>query len=99
MELYNAAWHCSSCMQTMQHLVNKIESFSHKGYNDPYILNPQRLLQKVRKGEDLFERETEVFDRVDDNMDVPKYLLQDGNRQKFAYMLDRDPQNANFQDT
>ena len=99
LELYNAAWHCSSCMQTMQHLVNKIESFSHKGYNDPYILNPQRLLEKVRKGEDLFERETEVFDRLDDNMDVPKYLLQDGNRPKFAYMLDRDPPNANFQDT
>lgn len=98
-EFYNAAWHCSSCMQTMKHLVNKIESFSHKGYNDPYILNPQRLLQKVRQGEDLFERETEVFDRVDDNMDVPKYVLQDGNPQKFAYMLDRDPQNANFQDT
>ena len=98
-ELYNAAWHCSSCMQTMQHLVNKIESFSHKGYNDPYILDRQRLLQKVRKGEDLFERETEVFDRLDDNMDVPKYLLQEGNRQKFAYMLDRDPLNANFQDT
>ena len=98
-ELYNAAWHCSSCMPTMQHMVNKIESFSHKGYNQPYFLDRQRLLQKVRKGEDLFERETEVFDRLDDNMDVPRYLLQDGNRQKFAYLLDRDPPNANFQDT
>lgn len=98
-ELYNAAWHCSSCMQTIQHLVNKIESFSHKGYNHPYFLDPQRLLQKVRRGEDLFERKTEIFDRVDDNTDVPKYLLQHGNRQKFAYMLDRDPLNANFQDT
>ncbi len=98
-ELYNAAWHCSSCMQTMQHLVNKIESFSHKGYNQPYFLDPQRLLQKIRRGEDLFERETEVFDRVDDNKDVPMYLLEERNRQKFAYILDRDPPNANFQDT
>ena len=98
-ELYNAAWHCSSCMQTMQHLVNKIESFSHKGYNQPYFLDPQRLLQKVRRGEDLFERETEIFDRVDDNKDIPTYLLQERNRQKFAYMLDRDAPNANFQDT
>ena len=78
--------------------MNKIESFSHKGYNDPYFLNPQRLLEKVRKGEDLFERETEIFDRLDDNVDVPKFLLQEGNREKFAYMLDRDPPNANFQD-
>ena len=99
LELYNAAWHCSSCMQTMQHMVNKIQSFSHKGYNQPYFLDQQRLLQKVRRGEDLFERETEIFDRLDDNMDVPKYLLQEENRQKFAYILDRDPPNANFQDT
>lgn len=99
MELYNAAWHCSSCMQTMQHLVNKIESFSHKGYNHPYILDRPRLLEKIRRGEDIFERETELFDRLDENMDVPKYLLQEGNRQKFAYLLDRDPPNANFQDT
>ena len=99
LDLYNAAWHCSSCMPTMQHLVNKIESFSHAGYNHPYILDQARLLQKIRKGEDLFERETEIFDRLDENMDVPAYLLQEGNRQKFAYMLDRDPPNANFQDT
>ena len=98
-EVYNAAWHCSSCMQTMVHMVNKIQSFSHKGYNQPYFLDRQRLLQKVRQGEDLFERETEIFDRLDDNMDVPKYLLQEENRQKFAYILDRDPPNANFQDT
>ena len=86
-------------MPTMQHLVNKIESFSHKGYNDPYFLDPPRLLQRVRKGEDLFDRKTEIFDRLDDNLDVPKYLLQEANRQKFAYMLDRDPLNANFKDT
>ena len=97
-DLYNSAWHCSSCMPKIQHLINKIESFSHKGYNQPYFLNPQRLLQRVRRGEDIFERETEVFDRLDNNMDVPRYLLQERNRQKFAYMLDRDPPNANFMD-
>lgn len=55
-------------------------------------------MQKVRRGEDLFEREKEMYDRIDGNPDVPAYLQTEENRKKFAYMLDRDPQNANFQD-
>ena len=82
----------------MADLKNKITSFSHKSYNQPYFLDEGRLLRKVRKGEDLFEREGEVYDRVDDNPDVPAYLRNGDNRRKFAYMIDRDPQNANFQD-
>ena len=97
-ELYSSAWHCSSCFPTMKDLKNKITSFSHKGYNQPYFLETERLLEKVRTGEDLFEREKELYDRIDDNADIPKYLCKEKNRQRFAYMLDRDPQNANFQD-
>ncbi|KAL9098118.1 MAG: hypothetical protein Q9163_006161 [Psora crenata] len=97
-ELYNSAWHCSSCFPTMWELQNKITSFSHKGYNQAYYLDAERLLQKVRWGEDLFERKKELYDRIDDNPDLPTYLRREENRQKFAYMLDRDPPNGNFQD-
>lgn len=82
----------------MGELKSKITSFSHKHYNQPYFLDTRRLLQKVRRGEDLFEREKEMYDRIDENPDVPAYLQTEQNRKKFAYMLDRDPQNANFQD-
>jgi beta-1,4-mannosyl-glycoprotein beta-1,4-N-acetylglucosaminyltransferase len=82
----------------IRELKNKITSFSHKHYNQPYFLDTNRLLHKVRRGEDLFEREKELYDRIDDNPDVPAYLQTEENRKKFAYMLDRDPQNANFQD-
>ena len=87
----------------MAGLVDKIESFSHKAYNHPYILNSTKLLEKIRRGEDLFERrefegKEEAFDRVDGNRDIPSYLMKEENRQKFAYLLDRDPPNANFQD-
>ena len=102
-QLYNAAWHYSSCFSTMAGLINKIESFSHKAYNHPYILNSTKLVHEVRRGEDIFERKQyegkeEAFDRVDDNRDIPSYLMDQNIRQKFAYMLDRDPPNANFQD-
>ena len=97
-ELFNAGWHCSSCMPSLDDMVNKITSFSHKGYNQPYYTHRGRLLQVVRQGVDLFEREGEIYDRIDDNPDVPAFLKEKEARQKFAYMLDRDPENANFQD-
>ena len=81
----------------MADVKNKITSFSHKGYNQPYFLDEQRLLQNVRMGRDLFERESEVFDRVDGNVDVPEYLKGEG-KGKFEYLLDRDPASGNFGD-
>ena len=81
----------------MADMKNKITSFSHKGYNQPYFLDEQRLLQNVRMGKDLFERETEIFDRMDDNPDIPRYLKRD-HEKKYDYLLNRDPLNANFVD-
>lgn len=97
-ELFNAGWHCSSCMPSLKDMVTKITSFSHKGYNQPYFTHRGRLLQVVRQGVDLFERKGETYDRIDENPDVPVYLRTEEARQKFAYLLDRDPINANFQD-
>ena len=96
--MHNAVRHCSSYMPTLRNLINKITSFSHKVYNHQYILDPPRLLQKIRKGEDMSERKNGIFDRGENNMDVPMYIMKPENRQNFAYMLDRDPPNANFQD-
>ncbi len=84
--------------RTMGDLRNKITSFSHKGYNQPYFLDTARLLHRIRRGEDLFERPKELYDRIDDNPDIPAYLQREDNRQKFAYMLDRDSPNGNFRD-
>ncbi|KAK4692790.1 hypothetical protein P7C71_g4484, partial [Lecanoromycetidae sp. Uapishka_2] len=56
------------------------------------------LLRTVWRGKDLFERDKEVYDRIDENPDIPAYLQTEENRKRFAYMLDRDPPNANFQD-
>ena len=97
-ELYSSAWHCSSCFSIMADLKNKITSFSHKDFNQPYFLDTDRLLQVVRRGEDLFEREGQLYDRIDDNPDIPTYLRKEENRRNFSYLLDRDPVNANFRD-
>lgn len=85
-------------MSTLAEVMGKITSFSHKAYNHPYILDPEKLLAKIKRGEDIFERRDQVFDRVDENMDVPGFLLREENRARFGYMLDRDGAGAGFRD-
>lgn len=43
-----------------------------------------------------FDRESNVYDRIEDNKDVPDYLQRNAGRYRF--MLDRDPADGNFVD-
>lgn len=95
-EIYNAGWHCSSCLASLQDMVNKITSFSHNEFNKPEFTDPKKLLQRVRQGRDPYDREIKTYDRIDVNPDVPQYLLK--HPEEFAYLLDRDPPSANFKD-
>ena len=53
-------------------------------------------MHRVRSGKDMFDRENEHFDRVEDNLDVPQFLLK--HKDQYSYLLNRDPLNANFID-
>jgi beta-1,4-mannosyl-glycoprotein beta-1,4-N-acetylglucosaminyltransferase len=94
--IYNGAWHCSYCFSTLAEMSNKVESFSHTEFNKPEFRDPEKILNRVRKGLDFFDRADSNFDRVDDNADVPEVLLK--NREKYAFALNRDPPNGNFRD-
>ncbi|TKA33741.1 hypothetical protein B0A50_00577 [Salinomyces thailandicus] len=95
-DLWDAAWHCSSCFATISEMQMKMTSFSHVPLNTAANRDPKRIVERVRKGEDLFGRAGEVFERIDDNRDVPNYILQ--NRREFGYLLDRDGEGAAFSD-
>lgn len=95
-ELYNAGWHCSSCLASLQDMVNKITSFSHSEFNRPEFIDRSKILQRVRHGRDPYNRSTKIYDRIDRNPDIPQYLLE--HAEDFSYLIDRDPPNANFQD-
>jgi len=97
-DLWSAAWHCSSCFATLEEMVNKIMSFSHQGWNKPEFREPASLARRVRNGLDMFDREGQVYDRVDGNTDIPGYLKEIGGQEKFSYMLNRDGDNAGFRD-
>lgn len=95
-EVFNAGWHCSSCLARLDDMVNKVTSFSHQEFNTPEFTNSSKILQRVRDGLDPYNRTGKTYDRIDNNPDVPVYLLK--HPDQFAYLLDRDPPDANFKD-
>jgi beta-1,4-mannosyl-glycoprotein beta-1,4-N-acetylglucosaminyltransferase len=95
-EVWNAGWHCSFCLPSLADIVKKITSFSHTEMNRPEIVDPKSILERVRMGLDVFARGGSDCHRVEDNGDVPAFLLE--NKERFAYALDRDPVDGNFVD-
>ena len=98
-DLWNAGWHCSSCFKTVEDLLNKMASFSHTGLNQDSFRDKIRIVDRVRKGKDLWDREGEVYQRIDGNTDIPELLTWQKERERFGYLLDRDGPNAGFTDT
>lgn len=86
------------CLSTVAELKNKIAASTRKNNDQLYSLDTRIILHRISRGEDIFGRWEKLCDRVDDNPDVPAYLKREENRQEFAYMIDRDPPNANFRD-
>ncbi|KAM7208080.1 Glycosyl transferase [Naviculisporaceae sp. PSN 640] len=97
-DLAQAAWHCSSCFGTIEEMLTKMKSFSHEWMNGREYRDRRRIADRIRKGRDLWDREGQVFDRVENNTDVPGFLLHEENRGRFRYVLDRDGPEAGFLD-
>ncbi|KZZ95145.1 glycosyl transferase family 17 protein [Ascosphaera apis ARSEF 7405] len=95
-DIWNASWHCSSCFDTINEMKTKIRSYSHQEFNRPEFLDSDKLVERVRTGMDLFDRPGQIYDRVDNNTDVPSFLKK--NQERFRHLLDRDAPNANFRD-
>ncbi|KAK1755295.1 glycosyltransferase [Echria macrotheca] len=95
-DMPSAAWHCSSCFATVEEFLTKMASFSHTGMNADKFRDRARIAERVRSGVDLWDRPGETFTRIDDNQDVPGFLLD--NRERFGYMLSRDGPAAGFSD-
>ncbi|KAM0714720.1 hypothetical protein Q7P37_009737 [Cladosporium fusiforme] len=97
--LWNAGWHCSSCFATVAEMRTKMHSFSHQTWNTAENRELDTIVHRVRNGKDLFGRAGEYYDKVEDNKDVPPYVLEQfAQSGKFTYLLNRDGINAAFDD-
>ncbi|KAH0280929.1 hypothetical protein KCU91_g636, partial [Aureobasidium melanogenum] len=57
------------------------------------------MIDRVRHGLDLFGRADELYDRIEDNKDVPSYITaQYEQKGRFKYLLNRDGEDAGFDD-
>ncbi|KAJ3487576.1 hypothetical protein NLG97_g6383 [Lecanicillium saksenae] len=94
--LDNAGWHCSSCFATIEQFLNKIASFSHVWMNDDEYRDRDKIADAIRHGKDVWDRDTETFDKIPNNKDMPPLVLQEPDR--FGYMTSRDGPSAGFKD-
>lgn len=92
----NAGWHCSSGFNTLKAMKEKMASFSHTPWNTEANRDSKTIVNRVRKGEDLFGRAGEMYKRVEENKDVPEYVMH--RPDVFGYLLDRDDESAGFSD-
>jgi beta-1,4-mannosyl-glycoprotein beta-1,4-N-acetylglucosaminyltransferase len=95
-ELWNGGWHCSTCFKTVEEVLSKMRSFSHVALNQEGFRDRTRIVDRVRKGLDLWDRKGEVYEEVYGNEDIPEYLKED--RKKWEFLLDRSGSNAAFED-
>lgn len=98
--LYDAGWHCSSCFATIAEFQTKMSSFSHKSLNTEDNRNPKTILERVRKGKDLFGRQGEEYEFLNERrIDLPKYIEQEWmNEKRFGWLVERTGENGGFVD-
>ena len=95
-DLWNAGWHCSTCFENVSQVLGKMGSFSHTSLNQEVYRDKERIVNRVRAGKDLWDREGQDCDRMDENEDIPEYLKK--NPLRWSYLLNRDGENAGFKD-
>ena len=58
--------------------------------------NRDRIASYIRHGKELWDRTSEVYERIENNQNIPRILLK--QPEKYSHLLDRDGPNAGFKD-
>ncbi|KAK4495365.1 hypothetical protein PRZ48_013696 [Zasmidium cellare] len=98
--LQDAGWHCSSCFATVAEFQTKMASFSHKSLNTEANRDPGTIVERVRKGVDLFGREGEKYEFLDkERMDLPGFVEREWmERGRFGWLVERTGEDGGFID-
>ncbi len=76
----DGGWHFTS-MGGSTRIVEKIKSFAHQEFNQPGLMDPDRLNEAIQNGKPLFDPMEQLrFTALDDS--YPRFVL--ANREKFS---------------
>ena len=76
----DGGWHFSY-IKTPEQIVKKIEAFAHTEFNIKKFKDKKRILEKIKKGEDLFNREFS-YKKINLDNSFPDYLVHNKNLYK-----------------
>ncbi|KAF2163155.1 glycosyltransferase family 17 protein [Zasmidium cellare ATCC 36951] len=98
--LQDAGWHCSSCFATVAEFQTKMSSFSHKSLNTEENRDAGTIVERVRKGEDLFGREGETYEFLErERMDLPGFVEDEWrDKGRFGWLVERTGRDGGFVD-
>ena len=84
-----AGWHFTY-MGGMETIKNKIKSFSHQEYNTEEWLDDSRIMEMIKEGKDLFDRDLSEFGRLPIVYFMPKPVRK--NKESYEkYLCDFNP--------
>ena len=78
-QIIKGGWHFSF-LQKPDDIINKITSYSHGEFNKPEIINKKGIEEKIKSGQDIFNRGNKLETIKIDNS-FPSYILE--NKAKF----------------
>jgi beta-1,4-mannosyl-glycoprotein beta-1,4-N-acetylglucosaminyltransferase len=68
----SGGWHFSY-FGDINYIISKIESFSHQEFNNELYKNPETIKKLIEEGKDLFFRDSETFEKVEEKY-LPKHI-------------------------
>ncbi|ORY51675.1 hypothetical protein BCR33DRAFT_461601 [Rhizoclosmatium globosum] len=92
-DVWNAGWACSWCYSTFKETLEKAEAHP---LASAVVGTKENIVRAVKWGVDVFGRSDVRYIHVQDNMDLPDWVL--AKRDRFSFLLNRRNEFAGFVD-
>ncbi len=76
----NGGWHFAY-LQSPENISKKIKSFAHGEFNKKHLVDEKKIQERIRKGEDVFERGFKI-QKVNIDETYPEYIQQNLDKMK-----------------
>ena len=78
--IQDGGWHFAY-LQKPENISKKIQSFAHGEFNKEHLINEENIKEKIKKGEDIFERGYQIK-KIQIDSSYPRYILNNKDKLK-----------------